>query len=107
VTIPAKGSIDYSQLFDMEGLVSDKDYSVLVDFEISVIPDNAGYEIPLYYSDSYLVNDATPTGISVMSDVRSKKEDFLYDLQGRKRTNGQKPKAKGLYIINGRKVILR
>ena len=30
-----------------------------------------------------------------------------YDLQGRKIANGQKPKAKGLYIVNGRKVVIK
>ena len=31
----------------------------------------------------------------------------IYDLQGRKVANGQKPKAKGLYIVNGHKVIVK
>ena len=31
--------------------------------------------------------------------------DAVYDLQGRKIANGQMPKAKGLYINNGRKVL--
>jgi uncharacterized repeat protein (TIGR02543 family) len=31
----------------------------------------------------------------------------IYDLQGRKIANGQKPKAKGLYIVNGHKVIVK
>jgi hypothetical protein len=30
-----------------------------------------------------------------------------YDLQGRKVANGQKPKAKGLYIVNGKKVVIK
>ena len=30
-----------------------------------------------------------------------------YDLQGRKIANGQKPKAKGLYIVNGKVVVIK
>ncbi len=30
-----------------------------------------------------------------------------YDLQGRRVANGQKPKAKGLYIVNGRKIVIK
>ena len=103
VTIPAKGSIDYAQLFDMEGLVTDKNYSVLVDFEITVIPDKTGEELPLYLSDSYLLNDGTPTGVNVVR-LNRQQTDAIYDLQGR-RISGKRGKA--LYIINGKKVILR
>ena len=35
------------------------------------------------------------------------KNSTWYDLQGRKIANGQKPKAKGLYILNGRKFIIK
>ena len=31
----------------------------------------------------------------------------IYDLQGRKIAKGQKPTAKGLYIVNGKKVIIK
>ena len=47
------------------------------------------------------------TGINTMYDVRSKMEDAWYDLQGRKIANSQKPKAKGLYIRNGKKIIIK
>ena len=30
-----------------------------------------------------------------------------YDLQGRKIANGQKPTAKGLYIVNGKVVVIK
>jgi hypothetical protein len=46
---------------------------------------------------------AEATGIA---DVRGKMEGGdIYDLQGRKMAAGQQPTAKGLYIINGKKVI--
>jgi len=35
-----------------------------------------------------------------------KYDDAIFDLQGRKIANGQKPKAKGLYIVNGKKVTI-
>lgn len=31
----------------------------------------------------------------------------FYDLQGRRVANGQQPTAKGLYIVNGRKVVVK
>ena len=34
-------------------------------------------------------------------------DDVIYDLQGRKIANGQMPTAKGLYIVNGKKVLMR
>ena len=43
------------------------------------------------------------TGISQMEDVRSKKDDVYYDLQGRRVLYP----TKGLYIVNGKKIILK
>lgn len=103
VTIPAKGSVDYSQEFDMEGLVMDKDYSVLVAYEISFIRDETGETQYLFYSDYYLVNDGTQTGINVVRQNRHQAET-VYDLQGR-RISG-KP-VKGVYIVGGKKVVLK
>jgi len=49
------------------------------------------------------------TGMS--EELRVKSEEFAtaqwYDLQGRKVANGQKPTAKGLYIVNGKKVVVK
>ena len=42
---------------------------------------------------------ATPHSIACHTQV--------YDLQGRRVINGQKPAAKGIYIINGRKVVIK
>ena len=54
-----------------------------------------------FYSDCD-IDDAT--GIDTMSDVRSKTEDVYYDLQGRKLSG--KPN-KGIYIQNGKKIIIK
>ena len=35
------------------------------------------------------------------------KAGAIYDLQGRKIANGQKPNAKGLYIVNGKKMVIK
>ena len=43
------------------------------------------------------------TGISKTEDVRSKKDDVYYDLQGRRVLYP----TKGLYIVNGKKVIMK
>lgn len=53
------------------------------------------------------VTDKEPTGVI---DVRAKKEEgenVVYDLQGRRIANGHQPKAKGIYIINGQKTVIR
>lgn len=103
VTIPANGSIDYTQVLDLNGLVQDTDDSVLVDFIMTYTRQGTTDEVPLYYSDPYLINDGTPTGMKVTKVERLQTES-VYDLQGR-RING-KP-AKGIYIIGGKKFILR
>jgi hypothetical protein len=46
------------------------------------------------------------TDIDSLTPTLSKGEGVVYDLQGRKVANGQKPTAKGLYILNGKKVII-
>ena len=61
-----------------------------------------------YYSDeiSYRIivtKKAEETGINNVQ--RSTNVQHYYDLQGRRIANGQKPKAKGLYIRKGKKVI--
>ena len=52
------------------------------------------------------------TGIEIneMENDRVKSEKYTnetYDLQGRKIANGQQPTAKGLYIVNGRKIAVK
>ncbi len=48
------------------------------------------------------------TGIAEMGDRRWKMEDGqYYDLQGRRIANGQKPTGKGLYIVNGKKFVIK
>ena len=44
------------------------------------------------------------TGIETVSDVRSEIEDVWYDLNGRKLYD--KPTVKGIYILNGKKVVV-
>ena len=50
-------------------------------------------------------DDTTTTEIFQMEDTRGKKEDTVYDLQGRKMANGQL--QRGLYIVNGKKVLIK
>lgn len=47
------------------------------------------------------------TGVITMSDVRGKMSDVWFDLSGRRIANGQKPTAKGIYIINGKKGVIK
>jgi hypothetical protein len=52
---------------------------------------------------SLSIGGGTVTGISKIKDVRSKKDDVYYDLNGRRVLY---PK-KGVYILNGNKVIIK
>lgn len=57
-----------------------------------------------------LFDEGETTGIGEVNEVREVnevKDNSIYDLQGRRVANGQKPKAKGLYIVNGRKVVIK
>ena len=45
------------------------------------------------------------TGLEMMSDGRGKMSDVWYDMQGQKLQG--KPTAKGVYIVNGKKVVIK
>jgi len=53
-------------------------------------------------------DDGTPTiiGHTGITEI-TEKTSAWYDLQGRKVANSQKPKAKGLYIVNGKKMMIK
>ena len=54
--------------------------------------------------------DGNTTGISDAMRLNDKEQminDNWYTLDGRKIANGQKPTAKGLYIKNGKKYIIK
>ena len=52
-----------------------------------------------------IVIDGETTSLASMEDVRCKMEDVWYTLDGRKLQG--KPTKKGLYIHNGRKVVIK
>ena len=52
------------------------------------------------------VTDKEPTAIEGVSSNQQSIAKY-FDLQGRRIANGQKPKAKGLYIVNGQKKVIR
>ena len=47
-------------------------------------------------------DDATTTGINTVQSAAEKKNDVIYDLQGRRVTNP----SRGIYIVNGKKVVI-
>ena len=47
-------------------------------------------------------DDATTTGINTVQPAAEKKNDVIYDLQGRRVTNP----SRGIYIVNGKKVVI-
>ena len=54
---------------------------------------------------NWICEGSKPSGIREMSDVRGKRSDSWYDLQGRK-LNG-KPSQNGVYIYNGKAVVIK
>ena len=69
------------------------------------------------YNTDEIVEDQYASGFNIiwgddttgLNDVKSKmydvRGDVFFDLQGRRIANGQKPKAKGVYIHNGKKIV--
>ena len=103
VTIPAGGSIDYSELLDLKELTQDNDYTVAVEFGIFSVSKAATGEVILLFSDAYLLNDGTPTAIQTVP-AALRKSSAVYDLRGR-RVSGEP--RKGIYIIDGKKKVLK
>ncbi len=56
-------------------------------------------------SELTMAFDDETTGVAEMEDVRGKMEDVWYTINGVK-LNG-KPTKKGLYIVNGKKVVIK
>lgn len=84
------GVVGFYKLSDTGSLLAGKGYLVV---------DGVGEGRTMFEIDI----DGISTGISKMEDVRSKKDDVYYDLQGRRVLNP----TKGLYIVNGKKVIMK
>ena len=103
VTIPAGGSIDYSELLDLKELTQDNDYTVAVEFGVFSVSKAATGEVILLFSDAYLLNDGTPTAIQTVPAAVGK-SSAVYDLRGR-RVSGEP--RKGIYIIDGKKRVLK
>ena len=47
------------------------------------------------------------SSLNIVLSTKPKQENTIYDLSGRKIANGQEPRAKGLYIVNGKKVAVK
>ena len=71
-------------------------------FELTGI--TAGEATPVVRSITLNFGDEE-TGVVPMNDVQSQKDNIVYDLQGRRWSNDQM--RKGLYILNGRKVVIK
>jgi hypothetical protein len=58
-----------------------------------------------FFDDFQWIDEATPTGIKTVADVRSPMAHVWYTIDGRR--VGGKPTQKGLYIMNGKKVVIK
>ena len=67
----------------------------------------AYFQLPDANAHSFVLDlgDGETTGLEMMSDGRGKMSDVWYNLQGRKLQG--KPTAKGVYIVNGKKTIIK
>ena len=54
-----------------------------------------------------VIDDEGTTGLQQIRTIDADGTERYYDLNGRQIANGQKPTAKGLYIVNGKKYINR
>lgn len=58
------------------------------------------------YAD--LITPLVGTGIGAIASSQEPKADgHYYDLSGRRVANGIEPRAKGLYIVDGKKVVIK
>ena len=104
VTIPAGGSIDYTETLDLQGLPQGAYYSVLVDFDINFVRKSSTDEVLLYDSEPYMVFDGSTTGIVDIISKTDIQSSAVYDLNGR-RVSGRLPK--GIYIKGGKKMVVK
>jgi hypothetical protein len=61
-------------------------------------------------ASEFVVNfgeDENTTGVNEVKEVNGVNDNTWFTLDGRKIANGQKPTAKGIYINNGRKVVVK
>jgi hypothetical protein len=87
----------------LEGSVFERDYREVRPFEAYTVHRQENTQpAPRYVP---LQEIGGTTGINVMEDVRSKKDDVWYTTDGRKLQG--KPSEKGVYINNGQKIVIR
>ncbi len=87
---------------DME-LADDQGYSITESGDVIIELETLEGPVVIH---KITVTKETPTGISAVADGQ-KTAGTYYDLNGRKIANGQKPTAKGVYILNGKKVVIK
>ena len=88
----------------LEGSVFERDYREIRPFEAYTIHNNANSPAPRFVPINQVGNGET-TGIESLTPSLSKGEGAWYDLNGQKLQ--LKPTQKGVYIRNGRKVIIK
>ena len=70
------------------------------------VSDDSDYKVVASDNEAKLVKNFE-TAVNGIEDAQGKVEGIWYDLNGRKIANGQKPIAKGIYMNNGRKVVVK
>ncbi len=81
---------------------NNKDVSPITIF----VSDDDAYNVILTDNEGEL-KKKMETAVKGIEDAQGKIDGIWYDLNGRKIANGQKPTAKGIYLNNGRKVVVK
>jgi hypothetical protein len=94
-----------------EALVANTDFTYRTG-QLSFLKAHSGVTISAtsrYYPDITLTTEAfdviDPSGVAVIENGTQKGDDMIYDLQGRKVSSSQS--QKGIYIVNGKKIVIR
>lgn len=94
-----------------EELIANTDYTYKSG-QLTFLKEHPGVTISAtsrYYPDISLTiapfNVIDPTGIALVEDGTKEGEGIVYDLQGRKVSDPQS--QKGIYIVNGKKIVIR
>ena len=84
-------------------LADDQGYSITEDGDMVIELETLASPVEIH---KITVTKDETTGISAVSGTPAG-NGTIYTLDGRKIANGQKPTAKGVYILNGKKVVIK
>ena len=91
-------------IYSMQPRQIEEGATVLATFDAHLSPKITSVILSDSKARPISVSNTLPTGITSIHNSQSVNDDSVYDLQGRKVNGNQK---KGMYIVNGRKVVIK